>query len=367
MQPYLEKTYLQPAGDKNGTRIYQLAGGKFANKYYIISNEGTRHLLASPEVIGYDSYLAMTGATGDMLGWLKQKEMVGSNADIMTILRGGLNYPLEECCYRNGIHVDNMDFVSCERVIRNNQITGLDIRYTKLTAPQEITLMIGDIIASGETLARCIRYIIAEFKRLGGSIKSMVFFTIGGTRAIELFEELTPEFRFHWPEFEGITCIFYEGIFSAYKDNGVTGISWPQIDFFWKGGVISPEFRQYVLSDDDALFEKCIIYDGGARRYEIPDHYHEVTEYWTKIREVADNFSFKDFLDEKLGYRTPISQPKWLELNHYQNLDKDEMAGLYALEKGFADKSSDLNIRQIADRRLREFRKAMRAYCPSLK
>ena len=367
MQPYLEKTYLQPAGDKNGTRIYSLAGGNFANKYYIISNEGTRHLLASPEVIGYDSYLAMTGATGDMLGWLKENGTVGTNADIMTILRGGLNYPLEECCYRNGIHVDNMDFISCERVIRNNQITGLDIRYTKLTAPQQITLMIGDIIASGETLARCIRYIIAEFKRLGGSIKNMVFFTIGGTRAIELFEELTPEFRFHWPEFEGITCIFYEGIFSAYKDKGVTGISWPQIDFFWKGGVISPEFRQYVLSDDDALFEKCIIYDGGARRYEIPDHYHEVTEYWTKIREVADNFSFKDFLDEKLGYRTPVSQPKWLELNHYQNLDKDEMAGLYALEKDFADKSADLSIREIADRRLREFRKALRAYCPSLK
>ena len=225
MQPYLENTFLQSAGRYKGTDIYRLDGGKFSNSYYIISNEGTRHLLASPEVIGYDSYLAMCGATGDMLGWLREKEMVGDDADIMTILRGGLNYPLEECCYRNGIRVNNMDFVSCERVIRNNQITGLDIRYTKLRAPKDITLMIGDIIASGETLARCIRYIIAEFKRLGGSIRRMVFFTIGGTRAIELFEELTPEFRFHWPEFEGITCIFYEGIFSAYKDKGVTGIS----------------------------------------------------------------------------------------------------------------------------------------------
>ena len=363
MQPYLEKTYLQSAGRYKGTDIYRLDGGQFSNKYYIISNEGTRHLLASPEVIGYDSYLAMCGATSDMLGWLKDQNAVGNDADIMTILRGGLNYPLEECCYRNGIRVNNMDFISCERVIRNNQITGLDIRYTKLRAPQDITLMIGDIIASGETLARCIRYIIAEFKRLGGSIRRMVFFTIGGTRAIELFEELTPEFRFHWPEFEGITCIFYEGIFSAYKDKGVTGISWPQIDFFWKDGVISPEFRSYVLSDDDALFEKCIIYDGGARRYEIPDHYHEVTEYWTDIKAAADNFIFKDFLDEKLGYRTPVSQKKWLELNHYQNLDQDEMAGLYALEKDFAANSADLSIREIADRRLREFRKALKEYC----
>jgi hypothetical protein len=116
------------------------------------------------------------------------------------------------------------------------------------------------------------------------------------------------------------------------------------------------------LADDDALFEKCIIYDGGARRYEIPDHYHEVTEYWTDIKAAADNFKFKDFLDEKLGYRTPVSQKKWLELNHYQNLDQDEMTGLYALEKDFADKSSNLDIREIADRRLREFRKALKPY-----
>ena len=362
MQPYLEHTYLQSVGRFKETDIYRLEGGQFSNNYYIISNKGTRNLLASPEVIGYDSYLAMCGATGDMLGWLKEQNAAPSDVDIMTILRGGLNYPLEECCYRNGIRVNNMDFISCERVIRNNQITGLDIRYTKLCAPKDITLMIGDIIASGETLARCIRYIIAEFKRLGGSIRRMVFFTVGGTRAIELFEELTPEFRFHWPEFEGFTCVFYEGIFSAYQDKGVTGISWPQIDFFWKDGVISPQFRSYVLSDDDALFEKCIIYDGGARRYEIPDHYHEVTEYWENIKAAAGNFRFKDFLDEKLGYSTPISRDKWLELNHYQNLDQDEMARLYDQEMDFAEKSSDLDIRVIAERRLSEFRKALKAY-----
>ena len=88
MQPYLENTFLPSAGRYKGTDIYRLDGGKFSNSYYIISNEGTRHLLASPEVIGYDSYLAMCGATGDMLGWLREKEMVGDDADIMTILRG---------------------------------------------------------------------------------------------------------------------------------------------------------------------------------------------------------------------------------------------------------------------------------------
>ena len=88
-----------------------------------------------------------------------------------------------------------------------------------------------------------------------------------------------------------------------------------------------------------------------------------MTEYWTDIKAAADNFQFKDFLDEKLGYRTPISQKKWLELNHYQDLDQDEMAGLYALEKDFAEKSASLDIREIADRRLKEFKKALKPYC----
>ena len=33
------------------------------------------------------------------------------------------------------------------------------------------------------------------------------------------------------------------------------------------------------------LFEKCIIYDGGARRYEIHEHVEEVLEFWEGIKE----------------------------------------------------------------------------------
>ena len=38
------------------------------------------------------------------------------------------------------------------------------------------------------------------------------------------------------------------------------------------------------------------------------------------------------------------------------------MTGLYSLEKDFADKSANLDIREIADRRLREFKKALKEY-----
>ena len=60
------------------------------------------------------------------------------------------------------------------------------------------------------------------------------------------------------------------------------------------------------------LFEKCIIYDGGARRYEIHEHVEEVLEFWEGIKERADKIDFKELLDEKIGYPTPISYEDWI-------------------------------------------------------
>ena len=54
---------LRLLGMQNGTSIYELQSTGLINRYYIASGEGTRHLMASPEVVGYESYLAMKPAT----------------------------------------------------------------------------------------------------------------------------------------------------------------------------------------------------------------------------------------------------------------------------------------------------------------
>ena len=116
-------------------------------------------------------------------------------------------------------------------------------------------------------------------------MRNIIFFTIGGNMGITVLENLTEELREYWPQFEGFYCVYHEGIFSTYKEKGITGINLPFVDFYWKDSVLAPEYREQTLADDDALFEKCTIYDGGARRYEIPEHYHEVMEYWEKLDE----------------------------------------------------------------------------------
>ena len=351
--------YLQLLNRQNSSCLYALQAEGLKNQYFVVSGEGTRHLMGSPEVVGYESYLSMMPATTAVLRYFHDQGMA-DEVDILTILRGGLNYPLEECCYKAGVRVPNMNFISCERKIEDGVITGLDIKYEKLHIAKDITLMIGDIIASGDTLRLCLSQVVDRFRRRGGSLRKIIFFTVGGTKAIPLMERFTDSIRELFPDFEGFCCVFYEGIFSVYEDKGVTGINIPDIDFGWRDGIVSPEFRHYVLSFlEDALFEKCIIYDGGARRYEIPAHYEEVMEYWEGLLALAPKVDFPAFVAEKIGYRRPITYEAWRELNGYQELD---VRKLFNLEQHYLDLVSKRTLQEICERRIREIRADLGKY-----
>lgn len=356
----LENALLHKVSQADGTSIYEIQSESLSGKYFIVDSPEARHLMESPEVVGYDSYLATLPGTAAALDYLRP-ELEGSHTSILTILRGGLNYPLEECCHATGIQINNINFVSCERIIRDGRITGLDIKYEKFHVEKDSTLMIGDILASGDTLRHCMKQVAERICARGGSLRRIIFFTIGGTKGISLMEEMTRDLRALWPEFEGFTCFFHEGVFSVYEDHGVTGVNTPDIDFGWQDGIIAPEFRSHILSNPDALFEKCIIYDGGARRYEIPAHCEEVVEYWERLLAVAENADFKAFLAEKIGYSFPLEYSGWLAVTKLA--DSEEARLLYAKEQSFIDRTlQERTLVEVCGKRLSDFRRNMSRY-----
>ena len=340
--------YLKLVSKNQETALYELVSKDSLDKFFVISSEGSRHLMASPEVIGYDCYEALRTP---MAAALKAVVPGLKKATILTILRGGLNYPLEECCHDCGIRIDNINFLSCERVIRNHVIEGLEIKYDKLHPEKDCTLLIGDILASGDTIRKCMQHLVDEFNRAGGSIRKIVFFTIGGTKAFGLFHDLTAYIRTIWPEFEGFECVFFEGAFTVYEDKGVTGVNIPMIDFGWKGGCISPEFREYVLDYKyaPALLEKCIIYDGGARRYEIGDHFEEVIGYWEDLLKAAPAADYDAFLAEKVGY-AHATYPEWLEICGYPA--EWNLKSLYDKEQRYLAELRKHSLVEICEARL---------------
>ena len=359
MSGTLRSASLRYVGLQQDTSIYELQSAQLANKYFIISGKGSRRLMASPKVVGFDSYLALLSETVDTLRFLFPS---GSDVDIMTILRGGLNYPIEEACFRAGVRVRDMHFVSCERIIEDHVITGLDIKYEKLRITRDRTLVIGDIIATGDTLKMCMDEVVDRFRRKGGSIRKIIFFTIGGTRAIPLMERMTEQIGALFPDFEGFECFFYEGVFSVYRDKGMSGINVPDIDFGWNGGVISPEFRRYILARPDALFEKCIIYDGGARRYEIPVHFREVLDYWEGMLRRADLIDPFALACEKLGYAGPLGYEDWLAATSFEDIPQKGLGKLWKDEQALLRRAREISIRDLAERRINEISNVSKLY-----
>ncbi len=357
----LANTVIVPEFDEQGVKCYRVTGKEFKNEYYIVSEAETRKLMQTPEIVGYEVYQCMLPATQQMMYYFKDTGRV-TTANILSILRGALNYPLEESCYREHIRVHDISFLSSERVFNHDELAGLEIKYSKLTMVPGSTLLIGDIVASGETLVHCLRYVTDFYRKSGNQLRNIILFTIGGVKGIDILERLTEEIRGYWPEFEGFITVFHEGIFNTYVDNGTAGINIPDVDFYWKDGIIAPEFRRAVLSQRDALFEKCIIYDGGARRYEIHDHVREVLEFWEAIRDRADIIDPKALLAEKLGHDLDISFEDWVKNCHYDKLDPEELEWLYALEKAYITNISGTGLREIAERRIAEFTAALKKY-----
>ena len=344
----LEGSSLRPADLSGDTSIYELRVPQLSNRYYLLSGPGSRALEAFPEIVGFPCYTALLDEMITALRYLRDNGL-GEDLDIFTILRGGLNYPLEEAAFRCGMRVRDMHFVSSERVAENHVIKGLEIKYDKIHPTRDRVLAVGDILATGDTFRYCFEHLMRKFLQEGGSIRRILFFTIGGTRAFRLMEELSTKLSAIFAGFEGIDCFFFEGAFTVYEDKGVSGINHPDIDFGWKDGVVTPEFRRFIVQEHpEALLEKCIIYDGGARRYQLPVHFEEVLEYWEGILERSDRIDARALLEENLGYAGPVEFEDWLDITHLRGLKNLE--ALWADEQALLER--DIDLHNLAARRI---------------
>ena len=80
------------------------------------------------------------------------------------------------------------------------------------------------------------------------------------------------------------------------------------------------------------------------------------------IKERADKIDFKELLDEKLGYPTPISYEDWIKANHYQKVRPADAKWLYRQELGYIESMKDITLKELAEQRIGEFTGALRKY-----
>ena len=291
--------HIVPEFCDQGVDCYRLEGGSF-NEYYIVSEAETRKLMNHPEVVGYEVYASLVTATSQMMYYLKEQKKITS-ANILSILRGALNYPLEESCYKEHIRVHDISFMSSERVFGENDEMSLDIKYCKLTMVPNSTLMIGDIIASGETLVQCLRYVTDYYRRQGRAAtqhRAVHHRRHAGHRDPRKTDPRDPHLLaglrgIHHRVLRGRVQLLRGGATRAFPASTARSST-------STGRAASSPRRSAArhFPCRTRCSKKCTIYDGGARRYEIHEHIDEVLEFWNGILERADKIDKQALLEE---------------------------------------------------------------------
>ena len=323
---------------------------------YIISNPNTRQLLCNPEIVGYDICQKLLVPIKDMLRFFQRRQLL-NNINVVNILRGGLNFPVESACFNEGLRIDEVSFLSSERIFLDDRVSRIESKYRKIANVPDATIILGDIIASGETLYNTIKYIIEEYIYHKNQINKIIIFTIGTNNAITYIHKLEKELKERWKGFEGIYTVFFEAVFTTYSSSGITGLNLSHVDFIFKDGLLAPEYRKMLTEKPHTLFEKCAIYDGGARRFEKKMHINTIIKYWSDLCLIADKISMREFYNEKMGYSLFDIFPNlgdWIKLNRYENLDKKEISNLYFCEKDNFDMLQKLSFMSISENRYKQ-------------
>lgn len=313
-----ELSYLQFRGkfSKGQTTFFDY---EYANsRIFILSSKASRNLITYPELIGIDVQNSLFQATADFLSFSKDNNILG-NINIFNILRGGLNFPLEKACATLKSVVPTVSFVSSERITIKDEIS-LKINYKKLIPVSNASIIIGDIIASGNTLRYAVEYMLEYYSSCSVTPKNIIVFTIGTYNTLTTILELNKLLCSRWGSFEGIIPVFYEAIFNVYSDSGITGLNTKGLDFYLADAFVVPQLRAAYIDRWSALFEKCAIYDGGDRRFNPEAHMRLICDYWYKLASTS-SYGVGEFLIEKIGYDNNITFNEWLEQNGYKEHD----------------------------------------------
>lgn len=320
--------HISHLANHNDSSYYQLIN-KECN-ILIASHADTREILCKPEITGYSFYRKLIIPTQNLLSTIINGNNI-HHLNILNIMRGGLNFPIEESCANIGQYVEGTSFITTKRSFNENEVGNPYVFHHKIALVANATFIVGDIIASGNTIREVIQTIVDIYISHQLQIKKIILFTIGSLNMLNLIEEINEKIKAKWSNFEGIVLLCYEGIFSTYTNKGITTLNTPQIDFILQDGFICPEYRESLLENPITIFEKCTIYDGGARRFEPMEHIDVLLNYWGSLCRLSSTIDIFDFLKEKIGFYKGISFETWLEINHYTFIAKTQVSLLYKL------------------------------------
>lgn len=322
---------LHPLGRSAGCSLYEIrADSPPAPRRYLVSTPETRTICNDPTFVGLAYTSALRKACKKTLRALARRSPFPFNepkTTVLHILRGGLNFGLREALHEAfGWNRHGSAFISAQRARTSGNMEDWHITegsYQKVYLSPEADIIFGDVVATGTSLEYALHELLALVQREGVSIRSVLFFTIGGIRAEQILQEVDRVCRDRFPGYLGAATVYFEGRFGiAFPDTDLR-IKVPGTDLLRKGGLYAPEFLESQYAKPTFPLERCAIYDAGSRAFWLPEYTEDVWDYWEQTLWLSkEGVGFADLLRE----RAPDLDPARFGRPSLEDLCRDQLA-----------------------------------------
>ena len=276
--------------------LYELGPNTF-----VASTPESRAICNDPLIFGLKYTELLRKACASVLKELPVK-LKETETSVVHLLRGGLNFGLREALGDAfGWNKHGSSFLSAQRKRKSSNSEDWEIsesEYRKFTIPPVVSLVLGDVVASGASLRHGLETMVEAVSEKGSSIRSILFFTIGGPQTEAMFHEVEEVVKAKNPDFEGSTIVYLEGRFPVASRETSLRIKVTGTDLLRHGDALAPEFIESQYENPMFPVERCTIYDAGSRAFEPQCYLEDVLEYWEELH-VFHEISFTDYLAER--------------------------------------------------------------------
>lgn len=287
--------------------IYRI-DGEFAPgvQRYIVTHPESRAALNRPEITGHRFTSMLVDSLTYALSVLPEKEFFQSvpeeNINVLTFLRGGLNFNLREALHRAwGLNRHSSSFMTSQRSRDDYGRWYIEQdQYRKMILRPGSMIFAGDIIATGVTVDNGLDILMRNCKNLGKPVKGMVFFTIGCHKLEKIMARYHEEFKKIFPGYRHTIAIYLEGKFHLADSRTGVKIKMQGTDLMRFPALQAPEMLRDSFKRIHSPLERCVIYDGGSRSFDVASYLREIIEYWEQVEQLADaGVSLDSYIEDR--------------------------------------------------------------------
>ncbi|MBU4484457.1 phosphoribosyltransferase [bacterium] len=259
----------------------------------LCSTPETRDICNKPEISGCQyTDLLLNGMVSILKGLPFKSEILDQTKDeeicILNFLRGGLNFDLRKAINKAyGFNHHRTSFMTSQRFKENDRWGVKENSYRKFMFPKGSVVFIADVVATGVTVDNALQVVFDHIEKEGGSIKYLVFFTIGCHKLEKILDKYKKILQEKFDDFKECYAVYLEGKFKLIDSKTNLKIGIQGTDLVRFDCPVTPEFELSQYEKISHALERCTIYDAGSRAFDVPEYTDDVRKYWGQVKLLA--------------------------------------------------------------------------------